>query len=74
MTGTNFGRLTKRKNEKLTISMLLFTSPLSLVIVGMGLLFILIAAGHDAVPCFVNHLISNGLGNIWQTISVCKNA
>ena len=64
----------KRKKEKLTISTLLFTSPLSLLIVGMGLLFILIEAGHDAVPCFVNHLISNGLGNIWQTILVCKNA
>ena len=64
----------KRKKEKLTISTMLFTSPLSLLIVGMGFLFILIAAGHDAVPCFVNHLISNGFGNIWQTILVCKNA
>ena len=62
------------ESNKLTFRKLLFTSPLSLLIVGMGLLFILIVAGHDAVPCFVNHLISNGFGNIWQTILVCKNA
>jgi hypothetical protein len=62
------------ESNKLTFRKLLFTSPLSLLIVGMGLLFILIVAGHDVVPCFVNHSISNGFGNIWQTILVCKNA
>ena len=64
----------RSENKKLSIRNLLFTNPLSLLVVGIGLLFILIVAGHDAIPCFVNHLISNGLGNIWQTIFVCKNA
>jgi len=62
------------ESNKLTFRKLLFTRPVSLLIVGMGLLFILIVAGHDAVPCFVNQLISKGFGNIWQTILVCKNA
>src|ERR1043165_5863757 len=54
----------RSENKKLSIRNLLFTNPLSSLVVGIGLLFILIVAGHDAIPCFVNHLISNGLGNI----------
>ncbi|GEM_PF-3110243 len=60
--------------KKLTISTLLFASPLALIIIGMGTLFIIIAIGHDAIPCFIHRLMSDGLGNILRTISICKNA
>ncbi len=63
-----------KKNEKLLFSKLLFANPLAVVIVAMGFLFIVIAFGHDVIPCFVYHLISNGLQNLGNTISVCRNA
>ena len=64
----------RQHKKKLSVGTLLFTNPLAVIIMGTGFLFVVIAFGHDAIDCFVNHLFSNGLENIGRTISVCRNA
>ncbi len=62
----------KKKNKKLVLTNILFVNPLALVIMGMGFLFLVVAFGHDVIPCFVHRFFSSW--DLFHTIAICKNA
>jgi len=64
----------KPSKRKLNTAQLLVVNPIGVGIVGLGLLFVAIAFGHDTIPCLVNHLFTQGLTTIWQTVQICAKA
>jgi hypothetical protein len=49
----------------------LLINPLAIVIMGLGLFVVVFTFGHDVLPCIAYQLLSKGLREFGQTLSVC---
>ncbi len=61
----------KQSKNKLTIGSLLSANPLALLIIGTGFLFVLIAFGHDIIPCTVHGIFQYGIFQLFPLIDYC---
>lgn len=60
--------------KKFTLGSLFFANPLAIIIAGLGFLSLIIAFGHDVIPCFFNGIFLHSVFNIGKLISICRNA
>jgi len=63
-----------KRRKKITLKAVLLAYPLAAILICFGLFSLLIVWGHDFVPCVVNGLLKTGFSQLFQILSVCRNA
>ncbi|MCL4367114.1 hypothetical protein M1563_03005 [Patescibacteria group bacterium] len=62
------------QQNRLAIKSLVLTNLLAVAIMSVGLFALLLAFGHDYIPCFFHHLFLDGLDQIAKTALFCRSA
>jgi hypothetical protein len=66
-------KIQKYRGNVISLNFIKTTTP-TIAIIGTGLCFFTIIIGHDFIPCMVNNLFAQGIGQFTHTIQFCTRA